>query len=244
MSGYHCSEEGACKSSVVHERGTRGRGKVLGRGRLQQQSGAVIGCPSDARNCGRKPVFISGTKEEGGHSAGSVRDAALSRSGPAQRNHSTSIRQTSRLPWVGAMWPFGFTSPWQRLYYTYRVLYQHQDSTVTKSLRQIWYKYAVASQTRPHLRSFPPNPRPLVLYHTRSIREEFTKLPRTRKTNPIKPRFSDQSIMRVTSALGFVLFAFAATTFAQENIEIVKERDVECERKTAVWRPLVLLPCS
>jgi len=50
--------------------------------------------------------------------------------------------------------------------------------------------------------------------------------------------------MRVASALGFVLFAFAATTFAQDEVEIVKEIEIECERKTAVWGPLVLLPCS
>jgi len=50
--------------------------------------------------------------------------------------------------------------------------------------------------------------------------------------------------MRVASALGFALFAFAATAFAQDEVEIVKEREIECERKTAVWSPLVRLPCS
>jgi len=39
--------------------------------------------------------------------------------------------------------------------------------------------------------------------------------------------------MRVASALGFALFAFAATAFAQDEVEIVKEREIECVRKTA-----------
>lgn len=38
--------------------------------------------------------------------------------------------------------------------------------------------------------------------------------------------------MRVTSILGFVLSALAVTAFAQDEVEIVKEKEVECERKT------------
>ncbi|PWW71967.1 hypothetical protein C7212DRAFT_229285 [Tuber magnatum] len=39
--------------------------------------------------------------------------------------------------------------------------------------------------------------------------------------------------MRVTSILGFVLSALAATAFAQDEVEIVKEKEIGCQRKTA-----------
>ncbi|RPA97415.1 hypothetical protein L873DRAFT_1809965 [Choiromyces venosus 120613-1] len=38
--------------------------------------------------------------------------------------------------------------------------------------------------------------------------------------------------MRVTSIVGFVLSALVATAFAQDQVEIVKEHEVQCERKT------------
>jgi len=93
---------------------------VLGTGQQPPQSGAVIGCPSDARNSGRKQVFITGCLYHimiQRRKAGTVRVPAVCGMQPYLIVALTNqIRRARGVTVLRAMWPFGFPSPWQRLF--------------------------------------------------------------------------------------------------------------------------------